>query len=189
MSENKGTICLIQPEELVLTNKYQIISISGRLPVYKKKIRYLCIMECKQPFDLKEKIMDEFTKKYRLIIAKEKYFQGLENDILNDFIDIAQKHNDQIFNLELCDKMSHCCDIMIEYLNNRFKDKEFNHKDTKNIKELNDKFTDVILSAIYGDNYLKDEESIDKYINSDIVDYCTKMVTASIEFKNWENLM
>lgn len=184
MSENKGTICLIQTEEFISTNKYQISCISGRLPVYKKKVRYLCVMECKQPFDLKKKIKDKFASRYRLITSKEDCFEGFENDMLNDFLNITQKHNNQIFNSELCDKMSHCCDIMVDFLNNEIKNKKLNTKEPKTINLLNEKFTNVILSAIYGDNYLKDEESINKYMNSDIVDYCAKMVMAGISLKN-----
>jgi len=99
MTTPTGIIYLIQPEELLLTNRYKI-GCSGksnlsRLSGYKKNSRYLCVIECIYPYTLENKIKEEFNKKYKLIAGKE-FFEGLENEILNNFIKIIQEYNDEI---------------------------------------------------------------------------------------------
>lgn len=60
MSDNMGIIYLIQPAELVDTERYKIgISNNNdlkRCNSYKKGSRYLCIFECENPLKL-EKII------------------------------------------------------------------------------------------------------------------------------------
>lgn len=97
MVEN-GMIYLIQPEELLFTNRYKIGCSSkkdlSRLSAYKKNTRYLCTMECNNPYDLENKIKDEFKQKYKLIAGNE-YFEGIEKDIFNNFINIVQTYNNE----------------------------------------------------------------------------------------------
>ena len=96
MTAPTGIVYLIQPEELLLTNRYKI-GCSGkgnlsRLSAYKKNSRYLCVIECIYPYALENQIKEKFTKKYKLIAGKE-FFEGLENEIFNDFINIVQEYN------------------------------------------------------------------------------------------------
>ena len=101
---NKGIIYLIQPAELIGTNRYKI-GMSNKPDLerckngYKKGSRYLCIMECNNPLEIEKNIKNEFTKKFKLIAGNE-YFEGIENDIINIFLEIVNnyklKFNDQI---------------------------------------------------------------------------------------------
>jgi len=84
-----GIIYLIQPEELVGTNRYKIgCSVKNdlsRVNSYKKQSRYLCIMECKNPFILEKNIKLLFNKTFKKIAGNE-YFEGNESDIIKEFI-------------------------------------------------------------------------------------------------------
>lgn len=83
---NKGIIYLIQPAELVGTNRYKI-GCSGNTQLnrchngYKNGSRYLHISECVEPFKLEKILVTEFNKKFMLVAGNE-YFEGDENDML-----------------------------------------------------------------------------------------------------------
>jgi len=69
---NKGIIYLIQPIELINTNIYKIgCSNKNNLDRcnngYKKNSRYICIMECNNPFLLEKKLINIFINKFKLI--------------------------------------------------------------------------------------------------------------------------
>jgi len=94
---NKGIIYLIQPAELVSTNRYKIgCSSCPNLKRcnngYKKGSRYICIMECINPFELENKIKCEFNKIFKLIAGKE-FYEGKEKILIEKFIFITTSHN------------------------------------------------------------------------------------------------
>jgi hypothetical protein len=110
-----GNIYLIQPEELLQTNRYKIGCSTkndlSRVNSYKKKSRYLYIAECIYPFALEANIKNVFNNKYKLIAGKE-YFEGNEKDIVNDFVKIVNDYNNKIY----------CTEIHTEILDNTIKD-------------------------------------------------------------------
>lgn len=91
-----GIIYLIQPSELVGTDRYKIGCSSNRnlercKNGYKNGSRYLCIMDCVDPFGLERKIINEFNNKFKLISGRE-YYKGNELDMIKIFFDITYKH-------------------------------------------------------------------------------------------------
>jgi len=93
----KGIIYLIQPVELVGTNRYKIgCSNTPDLKRcnygYKKGSRYICIMECNNPLELEKKIKDEFNKLFKLIGGRE-YFEGDETIMKQTFLKIIKKYD------------------------------------------------------------------------------------------------
>ena len=97
-----GIIYLIQPEELLKTNRYKIgcSTKSGlsRIYAYKKNSRYLYIAECINPSILETNIKNAFNNKYTLIAGKE-YFEGDEKNIVNDFVKIVNDYNNEIYDI------------------------------------------------------------------------------------------
>jgi hypothetical protein len=95
-----GIIYLIQPEELLQTNRYKIGCSTkndlSRVNSYKKNSRYLYIAECINPYTLEANIKSAFNDKYKLIAGKE-YFEGDEKDIINDFVKIVNDYNNKIY--------------------------------------------------------------------------------------------
>lgn len=92
MSE-KGIIYLIQPAELVGTERYKIgcsskTSLERCQNGYKKGSRFLNIMECNDPFGLEKKIKDAFGRRFRLVAGKE-YFEGDEEEIKREFYSVV----------------------------------------------------------------------------------------------------
>lgn len=86
-----GTIYLIQPAELIDTNRFKIgCSATNNLERckkgYKKGSRYIIIMECQKPFEIEKEIKKVFNDKFKLIAGKE-YFEGNEEDIKKVFHD------------------------------------------------------------------------------------------------------
>lgn len=96
---NKGIIYLIQPVELIGTERYKI-GMSGNpnlnrcINGYKKGSRYICIMECNNPLILEKNIKRQFNKKFKLIAGKE-YYEGNEKDMLNVFNNLVIEHYDK----------------------------------------------------------------------------------------------
>lgn len=92
---SNGIIYLIQPSELVGTNRYKIGMSNNpnldRCKTYKKGSRYLCIMECMNPLVLELDMKQEF-KKIFLLIAGTEYFEGSEKLLLTKFMEFAYKH-------------------------------------------------------------------------------------------------
>jgi len=78
-------IYLIQPSELVGTDRYKIgRSTCGDIARvkngYRKGTRYIFILECKNNVDLEKKLIQEFNKKFELIAGAE-YFKGDETNM------------------------------------------------------------------------------------------------------------
>ena len=93
---NKGIIYIIQPAELINTNRYKIgCSLKNNLDRckngYKIGTRYLYIMECDDPLLLEKEIKDEFIKKFKLIAGRE-YFEGNKNIMLSTFLEIINNY-------------------------------------------------------------------------------------------------
>ena len=90
-----GIIYLIQPSELVGTNRYKIGMSKNpnldRCKSYKLGSRYLCIMECTEPSILELNMKQEFKKIFSLIAGTE-YFEGSEKLLLTKFIECTYKH-------------------------------------------------------------------------------------------------
>jgi hypothetical protein len=97
-----GIVYLIQPEELLQTNRYKIgCSLKNdlsRVCSYKKNSRYLYIAECINPHTLESNIKSSFNNKYTLIAGKE-YFEGDEKNIVNDFVKIVNDYNNEVYNI------------------------------------------------------------------------------------------
>jgi len=83
-----GIIYLIQPAELLGTNRYKIgCSKKNNLKRcsngYKKGSRYMCIMECNKPLILEKKIINKFNEKFKKICGNE-FFEGEEKEIIKE---------------------------------------------------------------------------------------------------------
>jgi hypothetical protein len=92
MSE-KGIIYLIQPAELVGTERYKIgcsskTSLERCQNGYKKGSRFLNIMECSDPFGLEKRLKETFGRRFRLVAGKE-YFEGDEEEIKREFYNVV----------------------------------------------------------------------------------------------------
>lgn len=76
-----GIVYLVQPAELVGTNRYKVgasaKSTLDRVLFYKSGTRYLGIFECVEPFKLEKKIIEKLNTEFRVIAGKE-YFEGNE---------------------------------------------------------------------------------------------------------------
>jgi len=96
MNNEKGTVYLVQPAELVGTNRYKIgCSAKNDLERckkgYKKGTRFMNIQECDDPFGVERKLKIRFRAKFKLVAGKE-YFEGNEEDIKREFIDVVSNH-------------------------------------------------------------------------------------------------
>ena len=91
-----GIVYLVQPAELIGTNRYKI-GCSGKNDLsrckngYKNGTRYITIMECTEPFKIESEIISVFNKKFKLIAGKE-YFEGNETDMKTNFFEIVTNY-------------------------------------------------------------------------------------------------
>ncbi len=94
-----GIVYLIQPCELIGTNRYKIGRSSksdlSRVLSYKKGTKYISIIECDDDKKLEKLLIDEFNKEYTKIAGHE-YFKGNENDMFNSFIKIVSDYKNNI---------------------------------------------------------------------------------------------
>lgn len=98
--KGKGLVYLIQPAELVGTNRYKIgCSAKNDLERprkgYKKGSRFICIMECSNPFKVETKIKEHFNLIFTLVAGHE-YFEGHEDDIKKEFLNIVTNFKEEI---------------------------------------------------------------------------------------------
>ena len=96
-SPTKGIIYLIQPVELISTNRYKLgcsgkISLDRCITGYKKGSRYIFIQECFEPYKLETKLKLEFKQKFTLIAGTE-YFAGDERQMKKIFNEITELHD------------------------------------------------------------------------------------------------
>ena len=92
-----GIIYLIQPAELVGTNRYKVgcssKSTLDRVRTgYRKGSRYLHICECEKYLEIETIIKKVFNIKFRLIAGTE-YFEGNENNMRKCFMNEFQKYH------------------------------------------------------------------------------------------------
>jgi transposase-like protein len=98
----EGTIYLIQPAELLGTNRYKV-GCSAKNDLnrcktgYKNGTRYLHIMACNEPFKIEAKVKELFKAKFSLIAGRE-YFEGDETEIKAEFYNIVNKYINTISN-------------------------------------------------------------------------------------------
>lgn len=91
-----GIIYLIQPAELLNTDRYKI-GMSSKKNLdrikkgYKKGTKWISINEVNNPLDMENTIKKIFTYKFTLIAGKE-YFEGKIKDILQEYNSILLKH-------------------------------------------------------------------------------------------------
>jgi len=84
---------LVQPAELVGTKRYKI-GCSSKPTLdrvkngYKRGTRYLGFRECENPFAVENELKRRFCDKFSLIAGKE-YFEGDEEDIIREFVEVA----------------------------------------------------------------------------------------------------
>jgi hypothetical protein len=92
----RGIIYLVQPAELVGTNRFKI-GCSSKTDLkrckngYKNGTRYVLIMECNDPFILENLIKYSFNYKFKLVAGHE-YYEGNEADIRLEFFNIVNNH-------------------------------------------------------------------------------------------------
>ena len=91
-----GIIYLVQPAELVGTNRYKIgcsskNDLSRCKNGYKNGTRYIHIMECIAPFALERIIIQGFKLKFKLVAGRE-YFEGIEDLITTEFLNIVNNY-------------------------------------------------------------------------------------------------
>ena len=94
---NEGIVYLIQPVELALTNRYKIgyskqIDLLLCKKSHKKGTRFLHITKCINPQSLEKNILTHFNSKFKLV-GGNKYFEGNEIEMCNDFINKINEHN------------------------------------------------------------------------------------------------
>jgi hypothetical protein len=94
----KGVIYLIQPAELVGTNRYKIgcskkPNLDRVKKGYKKGTRYLHIAECEEPHKTESCIKIRFNDKFTLIAGKE-YYEGDETNMKQEFINVISNQNE-----------------------------------------------------------------------------------------------
>jgi hypothetical protein len=93
MNDTKGIIYLIQPAELVGTQRYKI-GCSSKTTLercqngYKKGSRFLNIMECCDPFGIEKELKRVFGLHFKLVAGKE-YFEGDEEEIKKRFYEVV----------------------------------------------------------------------------------------------------
>jgi hypothetical protein len=91
------TVYLLQPAELVGTDRYKVgrtctKNLSRCTKSYKLGSRYLCIMECNDCVLLENKIKEKFNKLFSIVAGRE-YFQGDENIMIVEFIKSVLEFN------------------------------------------------------------------------------------------------
>jgi hypothetical protein len=102
IDKSNGIIYLIQPAELISTNRFKIgCSCQGNLnrciTGYKKGSRYIYIIECKNPFELETQLINHFNKTFKLIAGIE-YFEGDEQEIKYNFLNIVNNYENIFIN-------------------------------------------------------------------------------------------
>ena len=91
-----GIVYLIQPAELISTNRYKIGMSSldnlSRLKAYKRGTRHLCIFECDDALIVERKLIVAFNARYNLIAGNEYFEVDCEKKMLSLFIDVVMQH-------------------------------------------------------------------------------------------------
>lgn len=148
MEKKTGLIYLVQPAELVGTQRFKIGCSStnrlDRVKSYRKGTRYLHISECENPLKLEKIIKESFNKKFILIAGRE-YFEGDEQEMCKLFSEI------------LCEYKNECNtsndDIILDVAEEHSDDTESSSSSDTEEKDFVDE--DILDKGI---NYKEDEE-------------------------------
>jgi hypothetical protein len=93
---NFGLVYLIQPEELLGTNRYKLGCSSkanlDRLKSYKRNSHLLCSYKCTDPFQTENRLKAVFASKFTKVAGNE-YFQGNESEMVKEFMSIVCLNN------------------------------------------------------------------------------------------------
>lgn len=168
---NKGLIYLIQPAELIGTERYKIgMSNNPNLDRckngYKKGSRYLCIMECDNALILENKIKKHFNEKFKLLAGNE-YYEGNEKDILNTFNNLVIEYSNS-FNINKS----------LDNLNNNIDIEELD-LDIHNFNEIKEEFENYKEDIQFGGT----KQLIKVYINQHHIGDYNKREDYTINFK------
>ncbi len=91
-----GIVYMVQPAELVGSNKFKIGCSSkndlSRCKAYKVGTRYIHIMECIDPLTVETEIIRVFKGKFKLVCGRE-FFEGNETDMEEEFYKIVKNSN------------------------------------------------------------------------------------------------
>ncbi len=91
-----GIVYMVQPAELVGSNKFKIGCSSkndlSRCKAYKVGTRYIHIMECTDPLIVEKEIIRVFKLKFKLTCGRE-FFEGNETDMETEFYKIVKNRN------------------------------------------------------------------------------------------------
>ena len=131
MTIQKGILYLIQPCELVGTNRYKVGCSSKQVidrctEGYRKGSIPICIIKCNKPFDIENKIKQSFKSKFKLIAGKE-FYEGDEEQMLNEFLRIWQESVD-FKNSKATEEVTEC--------------KQYNEEDI-NEEDINEEFYEI----------------------------------------------
>lgn len=104
-NKTNGIIYLIQPTELVGTNRYKVGCSSKKTldrvkNGYKKGTRYLHISECKKPFEIESEIKKIFNEKYNLVAGKEYFEVDNESNMIEIFTNIIINRNKNVCDIK-----------------------------------------------------------------------------------------
>ncbi len=88
-------VYLIQPVELVGTNRYKIgmslLSNLSRVRSYKCGTRYLCICECNDTRNVERRLINEFNVRYKRIAGNEYFQTDDEKGMIKTFMEIVMR--------------------------------------------------------------------------------------------------
>ena len=91
-------VYFVQPSTLRNTSRFKIGRSSkddlSRVRSYGNGTRYLCVMDCIDDIYVEKLLINHFNKKFKLIAGNE-YFEGCENEMLNEFIDVVMKYKNK----------------------------------------------------------------------------------------------
>jgi hypothetical protein len=92
-----GIVYMVQPAELVGSNKFKIgcsskNDLSRCKKAYKVGTRYIHIMECTDPLTVEKEIIQVFKGKFKLVCGRE-FFEGKETDMEEEFYKIVKNRN------------------------------------------------------------------------------------------------
>jgi hypothetical protein len=181
MDSEKGIVYLIQPCELVGTERYKI-GCSGKNNLdrclnYKKGTRFILICEVEKPFLIENIIKKEFSKKFKLIAGKE-FFQGDEKEMTDLFYNLIKDHKNNVnFTNEYSSEenseetSSQNGDVSLTHLHvqNTSKDDNIDNEDIYSNQDVNE---DIDLDIDDNNNIL--DTDIYFGFNEKIVEYNTK---------------
>ena len=95
-NRKNGIVYLVQPEELIDTNRYKIGCSSKtsieRLKTYKKGMNCILVAKCIEPFIVEKEIIKEFNNLFTVVAGKE-YYEGNEPEMIAKFLEVYLKHS------------------------------------------------------------------------------------------------